>query len=232
MNELICVNYDADRPTVLGRDLHAALGVETRYNDWFTRMCEYGFTEGSDYYSILSNGDGFGKAATRTDHQLTLAMAKELCMLQRTEKGKQFRAYFISVEEAWNKPESVMARALQLANHTLDALKQRNAELAVENTRMLPKAEYFDQLVDRNLLTNLRDTAKQFRVKERAFVAFLLDRKYLYRDKRGKLLPYAEYTDTGLFEIKECFNDKTDWSGTQTLITPKGREVFQRLLPA
>lgn len=91
-----------------------------------------------------------------------------------------------------------------------------------------PKAAYFDELVDRNLLTNFRETAKELGIKPKAFVSFLLDKKYVYRDAKGKLLPYETKND-GLFEVKECFNDKTRWSGTQTLITPKGRETFRLL---
>lgn len=110
-------------------------------------------------------------------------------------------------------------------------LKAENSELVVQNQIAAPKAEYFDALVDRNLLTNFRQTAKELGVKERDFVAFLLEHKYIYRDKAGHLLPYASRND-GLFEIKECFNDKTSWKGTQTLITPKGRETFRLLCVA
>ena len=119
MNELIVVNYDenADRPTVMGRDLHKALEVETRYNDWFKRMCEYGFSENEDFYSILSKTHEGGRPST--DHQLTIEMAKEICMIQRTEKGKQCRRYFIEVEKAWNNPEAIMARALKIANNKI-----------------------------------------------------------------------------------------------------------------
>ena len=94
---------------------------------------------------------------------------------------------------------------------------------------MAPKADYFDEIVDRNLLTNFRETAKQLGIGEKSFIAFLLEKKYIYRDKRGKLMPYAE-KNTGLFEMKECFNEKTQWAGTQTLITPKGRETFRLLV--
>ena len=103
-----------------------------------------------------------------------------------------------------------------------------NSQLTVDKQIMQPKADYFDDLVDRNLLTNFRETAKQFGVKEKPFIQFLLDKKYIYRDKKGKLMPYAE-KNNGLFEVKECFNEKTQWSGTQTLVTPKGRETFRLL---
>ena len=128
-------------------------------------------------------------------------------------------------------PEELMARALVVAQQTLADRERRISELTVTTQIMQPKAEYFDQIVDRNLLTNFRETAKQLGIKEKTFIQFLIDHKYLYRDKRGKLMPYAD-KNNGLFEVKECFNDKTQWSGTQTLITPKGRETFRLLCQA
>lgn len=225
MNELIKITYDNDRPTVSARELHEFLEVDTRYNDWFLRMCEYGFSEGIDFYSFLSKSTG-GRPAQ--DAQLTIDMAKEVCMLQRNDKGKQARQYFIQLEKDWNSPKKVMARALRIADERIKVLSAENAALTVDNTIMKPKAEYFDELVDRNLLTNFRETAKQLEIKERDFVRFLIDKKYIYRDKKGKLMPYAD-KNNGLFEVKECFNEKTQWSGTQTLITPKGRETFRLL---
>lgn len=108
------------------------------------------------------------------------------------------------------------------------ALTAANSQLTVDKQIMQPKADYFDELVDRNLLTSFRETAKQLEIGEKSFIQFLLDKKYIYRDKKGKLMPYAE-KNNGLFEVKECFNEKTQWSGTQTLVTPKGRETFRLL---
>lgn len=125
-------------------------------------------------------------------------------------------------------PEELMAAALIMANKTIENQKLRLSSLTVKNQIMAPKADYFDQLVDRNLLTNFRETAKQLGVPPKRFVSFLLERKYIYRDKKGKLLPYED-KNSGLFEVKECFNEKTQWSGTQTLVTPKGRETFRLL---
>jgi putative antirepressor len=137
--------------------------------------------------------------------------------------------------QAEMSPEELMARALQVAQKTLEEREARislltaeNSVLTVEKQMLQPKADYFDELVDRNLLTNFRETAKQLSIKQNDFVNFLLEKKYIYRDKRGKLMPYAD-RNTGLFEIKECFNEKTQWCGTQTLITPKGRETFRLL---
>lgn len=132
-------------------------------------------------------------------------------------------------------PEELMAKALLVANKTLadreariSALTAENSLLIVEKQIMQPKAEYFDELVDRNLLTNFRETAKELGIKPKAFVAWLLEKKFLYRDQKGKLLP-REDKNNGLFEVKEAKNDKTQWSGVQTLITPKGRETFRLL---
>lgn len=237
MNDLIKVNYDnAECPTVSGRELHEALEVKTAYKDWFPRMCEYGFTEGEDFNPLKNEQvrDEGSRQVTRqiTDHAITIPMAKELCMLQRTEKGSFFRKYFIKVEEAWNSPEMVMKRALEIANSRVKELQINVASLTVDNEIMRPKAEYFDELVDRNLLTNIRDTAKELKIKQSEFVKFLLDRKYLYRDKSGKLLPYAKHADAGLFELKEFVNEKTGFHSTQTLVTPKGKETFRLLIVA
>ena len=226
MNELIKVTYSNDRPVVSARELHDFLEVKTAYKDWFPRMCEYGFTEGTDFCSFLSESTG-GRPAQ--DAALSIDMAKEICMLQRSEKGKIARQYFIQLEKDWNSPEKVMARALDIAHRELNSLKAANAALTVQNTIMAPKADYFDELVDRNLLTSFRDTAKQLGVSQNAFIDFLKAHKYIYRDKKGKLMPYAD-KNNGLFEVKECFNNKTEWSGVQTMVTPKGRETFRLLM--
>ena len=125
-------------------------------------------------------------------------------------------------------PEELMARALDVAHNIIRRLETENANLTVKNAIMAPKADYFDQLVDRNLLTNFRETAKELGIAPRTFVQFLLDKKYIYRDQKGKLLPYEGKND-GLFEVKECTNPKTQWSGVQTMVTPKGRETFRLL---
>lgn len=125
-------------------------------------------------------------------------------------------------------PEELMAKALLVANKTLAEREARISELTVQNTIMLPKARYFDELVDRNTLTNFRETAKELGISEKAFIRFLIDKKYIFRNQRGKLMPYANRSD-GWFEVKECYNEKTNWSGIQTLVTPKGREAFRLL---
>ena len=136
-------------------------------------------------------------------------------------------------------PEQRIAAALIDAQRILAEYEEKNQVLAMENSAlavdkaiMQPKADYFDELVERNLLTNFRETANQLHVGQNELISFLLSHKYLYRDKKGKLMPYAGKND-GLFEVKECINEKTGWSGTQTLVTPKGRETFRLLcIPA
>ena len=237
MNEILVIHDDTSpQYPINGRELHEQLGVETPYHIWFPRMCEYGFAAGCDYEEVsnknVQNPQG-GRPSKH--HMLTLSMAKEICMLQRNDAGRAIRRYLIEVENAWNSPEQIMSRALRIAEENISKLRGKvfhleaaNSELTVQKQIMQPKAEYFDELVNRNLLTNFRDTAKQLGVKEKAFISFLIDHKYIYRDKRGNLKPMAGKSD-GLFEVKESYNEKTQWSGTQTLITPKGRETFRLL---
>lgn len=142
-------------------------------------------------------------------------------------------AYMTSetLQAAILNPDYLLQVVTALKNETdkRKTLEASNAALAVDLEIARPKAEYFDELVERNTLTNFRETAKQLEVPPKKFVDFLLAKKYVYRDKKGKLLPY-EGKNKGLFEIKECVNEKTQWSGTQTLITPKGRETFRLLM--
>lgn len=119
-----------------------------------------------------------------------------------------------------------------LAIQVFQKLKEERLErkrLEAENQIMKPKADYFDDLVDRNTLTSFRETAKELRTGERKFINFLLNNGYLYRDKKGKLMPYAE-KNNGLFEVKESKSAKTTWSGIQTFVTVKGRETFRLLM--
>ncbi len=170
-----------------------------------------------------------------------------LAMKARNEAAERFQAKIadevipaIRKHGAYMTPETLQAallnpdvmiqlcQQLKAEQDKRRALEVKNSALTVGLEIAKPKADYFDALVDRNLLTNFRETAKQLGMKERAFIKFLQDRRYIYRDKRGRLMPYAEKND-GIFELKETFNEKTNWTGTQTLITPKGRERFRRL---
>lgn len=151
MNELIKVNYEnVDRPTVSGRELWEALEVETPYKKWFDRMAEYGFSEGVDFNldkNVRVQIEGNRNVSREiTDHQLTIPMAKELCMLQRTERGKFWRQYFIGVEEKWNSPEAIMARALQLSNVKMKQLETTVSDLQKQMEQDKPKVLFADSV--------------------------------------------------------------------------------------
>jgi prophage antirepressor-like protein len=127
-------------------------------------------------------------------------------------------------------PAELMASALLMAQRTLAEREARIADLTVQNQIMLPKAEYFDDCMARGGLMNFRDTAKLLGLKQKELIDNLLRDRYLYRDKRGRLLPYEKRND-GYLQVKEAFNNASDWNGVQTLVTPKGREHFRSLYP-
>lgn len=212
-----------------GSDVAKALGY-ARPNDAVTQHCratvkrrtpisgkmqDINFIPESDLYRLVFS------SKLPTAEKFTDWVTAEVLPSIRRNGG------YIAGQESMT-PEELMAKALTVAQRTLAEREARISQLSTQAAIMAPKADYFDELVERNTLTNFRETAKQLEVGPKAFVTFLLERKYIYRDKRGKLLPYADKND-GLFEVKECFNDKTQWSGTQTLVTPKGRETFRLL---
>ena len=136
---------------------------------------------------------------------------------------------YIAGQETMSDVE-LMARALIVAQNVIEEKNRQISGLTEENLLMKPKAEYFDDLVDRKLLTNFRDTAKEFHIGQKRFIAFLTDNGYAYRDARGRILPHQKHVDAGLFELKECRSERSRWAGMQTLITPRGRETFRLLL--
>lgn len=221
MNELVKVNFETQ--TVSARELHEQLGIEKRFSAWFETNSQ-GFIEGEDFTSVLS-GTVVNNGAYRElqDYNMTVDMAKHLCLMSKTEKGKQCRQYLIDLEKAWNTPDQIMARALDIAHKTINSLKE-------ENMTMKPKVEYFDELVERNLLTSFRTTAKEFGIKESALIGWLIENKYIYRDQKNKLCAYAAPKTDGLFDEKEYTCKHSTHAGTQTLITPKGRETFRILM--
>lgn len=240
--QIFKVNEDSERITLSARDLYKALQITDRFARWFDRMTAYGFENGTDFTSVKSSTVvNNGAEIQIDDYAISIEMAKQICMLQRSDLGKEYRQYFIQLEKDWNSPEKVMARALGIAKKQLESmsadvkrLEKENSALSVQNETYRPKAEYFDQLVDRKLLTNFTDTAKELGVQRKKFLDFLFAHKYIYRNKHGVIKPYAQYADTdageGLFHIKECMNEKTDWNGIQTLVTVKGKETFRLLM--
>ena len=198
MRALLKIEVNQNQEQVIsGRLLHQFLEIGTEYTKWFERMCEYGFTENIDFNSVKI--DEVRKEGNRTvkrqlnNHILKLNMAKELCMLARNERGKEARQYFIKCEEAWNSPEMIMSRALTIANKNLLMKDEQILKLTAENTEMKPKADYFDELVERNTLTNFRETAKLLHIGQNKFINWLLNKKFIYRDIKGKLLAYSNY---------------------------------------
>ena len=236
MDELIRINYDSERPTVNGRDLHDALQIKTAYKDWFPRMCEYGFFEGTDFCSFLSESSG-GRPAV--NHQLTIDMAKQLCMIQRTEIGRKFRQYFIQVEEAWNSPEAVMARALQFANQQLALLRHQNMELtdtiAVQNQQILemkPKVSYYDVVLNCKDLISTSAIAKDYGKSAIWMNRYLHEKGVQF--KQGDIwLLYQKYAQKGYTSTKTHSYPGTDGethTKVHTYWTQKGRLFIYELM--
>lgn len=120
--------YKSENPTVSARELHEKLHIDSNFTTWFKRMCEYGFSEGKEFFPILGKTSEQG-GRPQTDFEISVDMAKQICMLQRTPEGKQIRQYFIDLEKAWNTPEQIFARALKMADKTIESLKKDNAVL-------------------------------------------------------------------------------------------------------
>ena len=193
MTEIIKVNYDSEQPTVLGRDLHEALGIKTAYKDWFPRMCEYGFEEGKDFCSFLSESTGGRRS---TDHQITIPMAKEICMIQRTDIGKKYRQYFITIEDKWNDPDAVMARALQIANKKLDEAKMLVAAKDEEIAEMKPKVSYYDVILNCKDLVSVTQIAKDYGKPATWLNGILSELLVQYREN-GRWVLSDDYKDDG-----------------------------------
>ena len=241
-NELIKVNYESDRPTVMGRDLHEALGVETPYHKWFPRMCEYGFSENIDYAVTDKNvHNPNGGKQSIIDHQLTIDMAKEICMIQRSEKGKQFRQYFIEVEKQWNTPEAVMARALQFANNQLDSIKQQNLALTDTVNRQneimtawKPKVLFAQAVETAQTSILIGDLAKILKqngisIGQKRLFDWLRNNGYLIKTGSSFNMPTQRAMELKLFEVKESTVTNPDGSIRVTKtpkVTGKGQEYF------
>ena len=231
MNELININYDTDKPTVSGRELHKALEVKTAYKDWFPRMCEYGFTEGEDFCSNLSESTG-GRPSI--DHQLTIPMAKEICMLQRNDKGKQFRQYFIRVEEAWNSPEMIMKRALEIANRKVQELETTVAVRDQQISELTPKASYYDIVLSCKDAISTTEIAKDYG-KSAKWLNKLLHEKGIQFRQGDIWLLYQKYAEKGYTITKTqtySGNDGAVHSKLHTYWTQKGRLFIYETLKA
>ena len=233
MNDLIKVTYTADsEPTVSGRELHEALNIETPYRIWFPRMCEYGFSEGKDYtpYKFVHPQN----KQEAVDHALTIPMAKEICMIQRSEKGKMFRQYFIEIENRWNTPEAVMARALQMANRKIDEIKNANVLLEQKIEEDKPKVIFADSVSAAKSSILIGDLAKLLKqngvnIGQNRLFEWLRQNGYLIKDGTSKNMPTQRAADMKLFEVKVRTVNNPDGSIRETkttVVTGKGQVYF------
>ena len=219
---------------ISGRQLHMFLEVQTRYNDWFARMCEYGFAEGEDYYSNLSKTSELG-GRPAIDHLMTLSMAKELAMLQRTEKGKEARLYFIRIEEEWNTPERVMARALRFSERILSDTKALLADAQEQIERDRPKVLFADSVSASHTTILIGELAK---IIKQNGVDMGQNRLFQWMRKNGYLvsregtdynMPTQRSMELGLFTIKETTITHADGHTSinkTTKVTGKGQVYF------
>lgn len=234
--DIIHVNYENDELTISGRELHDALEVKTAYKDWFPRMRECGFSDGTDFNSIkIKQVRIEGKREVSrvvTDHRLTIDMAKEVCMIQRSDKGKQCRAYFLDLEKQWNKPEIIMARALKMAHGQLTILSGRVAEQEAQIEQMQPKAAYYDMVLQSINSVPISIIAKDYGKTAQWLNTYLHNKGIQY--KRGNTwLLYKQYADQGYTGTRTdpyiVSNGKSQ-SAMHTCWAQKGRLFIYELL--
>ena len=232
MNELIKITYNNDRPAVSARDLHDFLEVKTAYKDWFPRMCEYGFTEGEDFNPLkierVQNEGERMVARTVDDAVLTIDMAKELCMIQRNEKGKQARQYFLQIEKDWNSPEKIMSRALQIAGDKLKRLENKVEADA-------PKVLFADAVSASKTSILVGELAKLLKqngvdIGQHRLFRWMRENGYLIRRNGTDFnMPTQKSMDLGLFTVKETAITHSDGTVTvskTTKVTGKGQQYF------
>lgn len=213
MNEIIKIDINENQePVVSGRELHEKLEVKDHYTDWFKRMCEYGFNEGVDFVSLSENSEKPQGGRPLTNHLLKLDMAKEIAMIQRTDKGKQVRQYFLEIEKEYNSPEKIMARALRIAEKELNTLK---LELNVKDQQiaeMQPKASYYDMILQCKDLISVTEIAKDYGMSAKTFNKKLHELGIQYKQS-GIWFLYAKYQSRGYTKTKTQNYSKPD--GTQ-----------------
>lgn len=207
MNEIIKINYDGDEPTVSARDLHEKLNIGTKFTTWFERMCEYGFTEGNEFFPKLGETSEQGGRPS-IDYDISVDMAKQICMIQRTPEGKECRQYLIDLEKAWNTPEQVMARALKMADKTIDSLKERcnflgeqviQKQMQIEE--MQPKAIYYDLILQCPDLVSATVIAKDYGMSAAKFNN-LLHKNGVQFKQGGVWVLYRDYDHFGYTSTK------------------------------
>lgn len=230
MDELIRIKVnDKHEQVVEGRELHKILEVGTPYDKWFPRMCEYGFIEQEDFSTILSESTG-GRPAT--NHLVSIDMAKELCMIQRTERGKQARQYFIQVEKDYNSPEKIMARALRIAEQELSTLRLENKVKDQQIAELQPKASYYDLILQCKDLLTVTEISKDYGMSAKGLNTKLHELGVQYRQSSIWFL-YSKYQNKGYTQTKTQSYTKSDGtigSSVHTYWTQKGRLFLYDLL--
>lgn len=237
MNELIKIEVKDGQQLVSGRDLHEFLELNTPYTQWFERMCEYGFTENKDFipHSQKCESGGITGVKVIQNHLITIAMAKELSMIQRTEKGKQARLYFIKCEEAWNTPEMILARANQIQGRMLENYKDKIAVLENKIEEDKPKVIFANAVAASKNSILIGDLAKILKqngvdIGQKRLFEWLRANGYLIKQKGNSYnMPTQKAMDLGLFEVKEGTFAHPDGhiSTTKTTkVTGKGQQYF------
>ena len=240
MNNLITVNYDTEQPTVSARDLHEALEIKERFSAWFGRIIKY---FGEDEFTRVGKPTVVNNGAERIldDYLMTVDIGKHVCLMCKTEKGKQCRQYLIDLEKAWNTPEQIFARALKMADREIEKLKSQNTELVKDIDRMKPKEIFADAVATSHTSILVGELAKILRqngvnVGQNRLFSILREEGYLIKRKGTDYnMPTQKSMDLGLFEIKE--GSYTDANGCNkitktTKVTGKGQQYFiNRFLP-
>ena len=191
MENLIPVNYDSEQPTVSARDLHEGLGIKSKYADWFKNMSAYGFTENIDYTTFSKNLENGGRII---EHIISVDMAKQICMIQRSEKGRLYRQYFLDLEKAWNTPEQVFARALRMADKTIESLKADNTALLESVERMRPKEVFADAVSASQTSILIGELAKLLRqngieIGQRRLFSWMRENGFLVKRRSSRNMP-------------------------------------------
>lgn len=231
--ELLRINYESEQPTVSARELHEGLEINTKFATWFERMCEYGFSEGNEFFPKVGKTSEQGGRPS-IDYQISIDMAKQICMIQRTDKGKQYRQYFIDLEKAWNTPEQVMARALKIANNEIDKLKADNKVLIADTERMKPKEIFADAVESSRTSILIGDMAKLIcqnghEIGQNRLFEWMRQNDYLIKSGGSKNMPTQKAMEQKLFEVKERTVVNQDGSvriTRTTLVTGKGQIHF------